>query len=89
MALYTKDPDARLDYRVDWTLWLEDAETISTSEWIVPAGLTKVDESNATKTATVWLTGGTVGQTYRVTNRVTTNQNRIDDRSIQIDVRDR
>lgn len=89
MALYVKDPDSRLDYKVDWTSWLELAETISSSTWIVPTGLTKVDESTATKTATVWLTGGTAGQTYQVTNRITTNQNRTDDRTLEIVVRDR
>ena len=89
MALYVKDPDARLDYKIDWTSWLELAESISSSTWIVPTGLTKVDEATATKTTTVWLTGGTVGDKYLVTNRITTSQNRTDDRTIEIVVRDR
>ena len=34
---FTKDPDAVLDYSVDWSLWLAGDE-ISTSEWILEEG---------------------------------------------------
>lgn len=79
-----------LDYTVDWTKWLDEVEdTIATSTWIVPTGLTKVTETNTTKLATVWLSGGTVGTNYTVTNRITTVGGRIDDRSITIRVRER
>ena len=36
-----KDPDAVLDYGFDWSAWLEAGDTIVTSEWIVPEGITK------------------------------------------------
>lgn len=84
-----KDPDATVDYERDWSLWMAAGDTIVTSTWIVPTGLTKTDESNTTTTATVWLSGGAVGETYRVTNRIVTAQNRIDDRSLQIVVCER
>lgn len=89
MALYIKDPNARLDYAVDWSSWLSDGETISDSDWTVPAGIVEDDTDVTTTKATVWLTGGTAGQSYAVTNRITTSDGRIDDRSIQIVVRDR
>lgn len=38
---------------------------------------------------TVWLMGGTSGQVYTVTNRITTNQGRTDDRSLTILVEER
>lgn len=86
---YTKDPDARLDYTVDWSSWLGASETISVATFIVPSGLTLESESSDTTSATVWLSGGTVGQLYVVTSRITTNEGRIDDRSILIVVEER
>ena len=83
---WTKDPDAKLDWIFDWSSWLQPGETISTSEFIVSAGLTVTASSNTTISATVWLSGGQTGQVYQVTNRITTNQDRIDDRSIRIRV---
>lgn len=89
MALYTKDPNAVLDYKVNWATWLQASETIASSNFTVPAGITKDSQSNTTTTATVWLSGGTVGTEYAVVNRITTNQGRTDDRTITIRVQER
>lgn len=84
---YLKDPNAVLDYRHDWASWLASGETIATSIWsVAPAGLAVDSETETTTTATVWLSGGTVGQVYRVTNRITTNQGRTEERTIVIRV---
>lgn len=88
-ASYVKDPQAVLDYQLDWSLWLAAAETITTSTWTVPAGITKTTDSHTTTAATIWLSGGTLGQRYSVVNEVTTNQGRTDDRTIQIVIEDR
>lgn len=86
-STYVKDPDAILDYQIDWTAWLSD-DTIESSEWLVPDGLTlgtgAQAPSNTTTTATCWLSGGTVGERYQVTNRITTAGGRTDDRTIQL-----
>ena len=87
----TKDPDAVLDYSVDWAAWLG-ADTIATSTWIVTgpdADLVVDSDSNSTTATTVWLSGGTVFRTYTVTNRITTAQARTDDRSVVISMVDR
>ena len=94
MAAFLKDSNSRLDYKVDWAdpdegPWLAEGEQIVTSTWIVPAGIVKDDEDNTATTATVWLVGGTAGQTYAVTNRIETNQGRVDDRTIKIFVTER
>lgn len=84
----TKDPDAVLDYSVDWSAWLGD-DTIVTSAWIVtgPDALLVVDSDSRSSTATtVWLSGGTLFRTYTVTNRVTTAAGRTDDRSISFKI---
>ena len=85
---FVKDPDATLDYIIDWSEWL-DTDTISTSTWTVPTGLTNVSDSNTTTTATIWLSGGTAGQRYTVSNRIVTAAGRTEDRSITIKVRQR
>ncbi|GAB3884691.1 phage fiber-tail adaptor protein [Terrabacter terrigena] len=87
-----KDPQAKLDYAVDWTAWLQPSETITTSTWTVPAGLTKASspaESVVGGKATVWLSGGTAGTRYDVTNHIITNQGREDERTLVILVNDR
>jgi hypothetical protein len=86
---HKKDPDAILDWVWDWNEWLYDGETIVSSQFIATVGLTIDDTSNTTKTATVWLSGGTAGQVYQVTNRITTSVGRTDDRSITIRVTER
>jgi hypothetical protein len=88
MEWFTKDPNATLDYTVDWSRWLG-TDTISSVTWMVQTGLVKAAESNTTTTATVWLSGGTLATDYVVTCRITTVGGRIDDRSIKIQVRDR
>lgn len=77
----TKDPDALLDYATDWSSWLDTGDTIASSLWVVPAGLTITAQSHTTTGATVWLSGGTLGERYEVVNRITTAQGRIEDRS--------
>ncbi|MFQ5783623.1 MAG: hypothetical protein ACE5H8_02215 [Alphaproteobacteria bacterium] len=79
----TKDPDAVLPYRIDWTAWLA-GDSIAASAWIVPAGLTKVGEAIEGDVAVVTLSGGTAGETYVVTNRITTTDGRTDDRSFTL-----
>lgn len=80
-----KDPQATLDYFVDWKQegWLG-TDTISVSTWTVPVGITKESESVANGRATVWLSGGTAGTTYTVTNHITTTGGRQDERSLYV-----
>ena len=87
---YIKDPNAVLDYSVDWTLWLA-GDQIATSEWILEPDSdleAAVDTKTASK-ATVWLRGGVAGTTYLATNRIMTVGGRTDDRTISIRVQDR
>lgn len=87
--LYSKDPQAVLKYTVDWSDWLAVSETISTSSFTAPAGITKDAEVNTTTTGTVTLSGGTVGTTYRIVHQITTNQGQTDQRSFDIRVEER
>lgn len=82
---FTKDPDAKLDFPIDWSDWLG-SDTITASTWSVPAGLTLENEAFDPKEATVWLSGGTDGAVYIVTNRITTAEGRINEASIRLKV---
>ena len=88
---FTKDPDAILDYTVDWTDWLNDGtpDTIIASTWTAEAGITIDSDSNTLTTATVILSGGTLGEVYTVTNRIVTDQGLQDERSIFIRMRNK
>lgn len=62
-----------LDYTMDFTSWLNlVSDTISSVVWTVPASLTASNKTNTSTTATVYLTGGTYGQAYRVDCTITT-----------------
>ncbi len=83
-----KDPDAKLDFFFDWTRWLA-GDSITSATWDVPDGLTKESSNIDGDRTVVWLSGGTAGQKYEVTVRVTTAGGRIDDRTATLRVRER
>lgn len=83
-----KDPDATLDYAMDWTRWL-DGDTIISSSWTAPSGLTADNSSHDGAITTVWLSGGEAKTEYKITNRVVTAGGRTDDRTILLLVEDR
>jgi hypothetical protein len=91
-----KDPDAVLDYSLDWVDWLATGDSLATSAWAADTGLS-VDVSPAPTivgtVTTVWLSGGTAGSSYEVTNSITTDvpipNGRSDDRSFVVKVVER
>ena len=85
---FTKDPDSKLNYMINWASWL-DTDTIDSSEWTVTTGLTKVSDSNTTTTATVILSGGTAGTVYEAVNTINTAGSLIEPRTIYINIDDR
>lgn len=87
--LFNKDPDAVLDFAFDWTAWLSDGETISSHVIVEQTGITVDSDSESNGVVTVWLSGGTEGETYSLTCSITTSQARQDDRTIFILVEER
>lgn len=90
MASFIKDPQAQLDYGWNWADWLG-TDTITTSTWaLLPStAATIVVSTHDATTTTVWLSGGTHGQTLKARNRIVTAGGRTDDRTITIEIRDR
>lgn len=104
-----KDPDEVLDYDLDWTRRLYDADElaaaqaqedagqpvtivpadiIATSTFTLPTGtLVAASTENSTTATKVWLTGGDEGESYVITNEITTAGGRTMDQSVKIKVK--
>ena len=85
-----KHPNETIDYSFDWSDSLPEGDTISSSLWALAAGsdgelVLGIEEASDTGT-TIWLSGGTDGERYVLTNRITTAEGRIFDRNVIIDV---
>lgn len=89
---HEKDPEARLDYDIDLTPWMEDGDFLTAVVWTIesitgdPAPLANDGESFTNFVAKIWLIDGTLGNTYTVTAHITTNDAREDDVSIFIEM---
>lgn len=81
-----KDPDEVLDYKVDWEARLA-LDTIVTSTFTVPAGITQNSSAFDDTTTTVWLSGGTLDEVYEILNRITTLGGRTMDQTVKIKLR--
>lgn len=84
-----KSPAANLDYQVDYQYWMEDGDTIASSEWELEAGVAKTAESFGDDNTTVWLSGGTDGNDYDIRNRIVTAGGRKRDLTFVLVVRQR
>lgn len=85
-----KDPNAVLDYIIDWTTWLDDVpDTISSASVVTPVGITCNSSSISGKMVIMWISGGTAGVTYQVACRIVTVGGRTDDRSIYLKIVER
>ena len=94
MSYLLKDPEAVLDYLIDWGAeYLTAGELIAASDWsVVPeetGGVTVAGSDFDATTSTVKAAGGLAGHLYRLVNRITTAAGRVDERSIVIRVEDR
>ncbi len=85
---FLKDPNAVLDYQLDWSDWLV-SDTISTSSWTIPGGIKKDSESKSDTVTTIWLSGGTAGISYSLVNHIITADGREEDRTITIKIYER
>ena len=92
MSFYLKDPEARVDYAIDWGLYL-DGQTIVDSAWSVEPvedGGIEVDEARfAPERTAARLSGGVIGHVYAVANLVTLTDGSADSRSITLRVEER
>lgn len=71
MAWAPKTPGEIRDYDVDWSAYL-DGDTVASSTWDVPAGLSIITTANDDTSATIRVSGGTAGESYLLANTITT-----------------
>jgi hypothetical protein len=93
MTLLLKDPEALLDYSVDWGADYLSGDVLTESSWTVsPAeagGVSIVSSRFDLLQSTVQVGGGQPGRIYRLTNHVVTAEGREDSRSIMLRVEKR
>jgi hypothetical protein len=85
-----KDPDAILDYPVDFSDWLTDiSDTYASHTVITSDGLTEDSSSESAGVITVFISGGVEGVTEWFTVRITTTGGRTDDRTLYLKIKER
>ena len=93
-----KDPQARLDFSIDWSPWIESGDSIATSTWAVETvtgdGADNINNYQNTidtvnHKTTVWLEKGVSGHNYRVTNTIVTANDLTDERYFRVFVKDK
>lgn len=91
-----KDPNSTLDYKFDWTDWLGNDVIASaiveiSNNATTPLLVAELPVISAdSKSVTVWVSGGALNTIPRLTVRITTvgdgTHNRIDDRSLDLEI---
>lgn len=93
MSFLLKDPDALLDYAVDWGADYLAGDALASSSWSVspdePGGVSIATSACDLLTSSVQVSGGEPGKTYRLSNLVTTASGRRDSRSVVLRVEKR
>ena len=90
MTLLLKDPEAALDYAVDWGAEYLDGDVLSASSWRVipsePGGISVIASSFDANVAMLTASGGVAGKVYQLTNHVVLSSGLNDSRSIVLRV---
>ena len=90
MTLLLKDPEASLDYSIDWGAEYLGEDVLTASRWMVspaePGGVAVEGNHFSPSLATVKAGGGIAGRVYRLVNSVTVLSGRTDSRSIVLRV---
>lgn len=81
MTTYEKDPQAKADFGWDWVNWLEPGDAIASHTVVAESGISLDSDSQVGTRVIAWLSGGTLGENYKVTFGITTASGRIDERT--------
>lgn len=85
-----KDPNSIIDYAIDWSAVLaavSPADGIATSTWTSEQQLVVDSSAYSGAIATVWVSGGRLGKTAKLVNRITTTGGRTHDRTIHVRIK--
>lgn len=90
-----KDSNEVLDYYVDWASRMTENDEIASSDWEFaedPDEALDIDSNSfnvSTHKTLVWLSGGTAGQSYELTNRITTTDGRTMDQTVKLKIKEK
>jgi hypothetical protein len=82
-----KDPDKKADWVFRWNDVTASGDSIASYVITVETGITLVSDSKTTADVTVWLSGGTPGQTYTVSCKIVTTAGREDEKSVRFRIK--
>lgn len=85
------DPDAVIDYNIDWTKWLaqvDGTDTISSSSWTI-TNAAEASSSNTPSSAQVFIQNAKKGKIVTMRNRIVTTGGRTEDRTLRAAVREK
>lgn len=88
-AIFYKDPDDTVDYFIPWDRWLRPSDPIVTSAVQIVGDSPELTIQSSTVNAeadgvTIWVTGGSLEETYQGFNTVTTEAGRVGKRRFTI-----
>lgn len=84
---FVKDPTSVLDFFFDWSDWLGPWDSITASVWAVSgtdAILSAGSQTFGASLVTTWVSAGTSGVSYDLSNTITTAQGRTEKRTARI-----
>lgn len=91
--VFIKDPQATLDFGFDWSQWLSDSDNETITSYTItisPCGLNNLyATSTPSGSVIVWLSSGSPSTRYLVSCLIETSGCRVDERTINIDVKNR
>lgn len=89
LSVFSKDPDERLDYDIDFSRWLPDGDVIMSVVTSISGGTAIIDGTEPSDTCVrVWVAGGAVGETNTITIRATTAQGRIKEAALRLKIKE-
>lgn len=78
LGQFVKQPDDVLDYDVDYSQWLNtDDHVVSAQVEVEPSGLSVQSSHVFSSRVNIWLSGGTAGNSHKVTVTATTSVGRV------------
>ena len=86
MADYRKAATSVLDFTFDWSTYLGGVDTIVSSAWSVPSGITGTNQSSTATSTSIRISGGTLGKFYGLVNTITMASGQIDQRPLIITI---
>lgn len=85
LATIEKTPNGVANIGFNYSAWLTpQSDTILSSTWTADTGITLGAAGFTTTATTTWVSGGTAGVAYTLTNKITTVGGRVEERSFTI-----